>query len=1057
MTSRGASRLARLALAVAFVVGVSPVHATVQSDGGPAPSFLKNVDGKLFFATYEAAGWRIWTSDGTEAGTVSLASGLGLDVELVAVHETLVFSSRGALWKSNGTVAGTSVVVHLPFYPNGIKADGNAVYFSDGQGELWYSDLTVNGTGLIVDVDPGYVFHDLTPAAITNVRGRIFFRAIDFAHGNELWTTDGSPSGSHVIDVNPSGGSAPSAFTSYQGQLLFAADGGDGYELWRADGTGQGAVEVKEINPTGDAWPMNLRVVGQEVFFSADDGRGAELWKTNGTSDGTSRVADINPTGGSYPNALLNVDGTLYFRADDGTSGIELWKSDGTAAGTERVADINPTGNSVPASLHQIKGRLFFTADDGVHGEELWTSDGTAEGTMMVADLDATGSSQPHYLVNVDDVLYFAATDGVNGTQLWTLDCTPEGWPCTPRMIALPSSSPRAQGGEPYLVKDIYPGPGDGEPYYLAGVGRRLFFQAFRPDTGIELWTSDGTGSGTTLVRDLNPGPADSHPHDFTDVNGTAFFLADSPTEGSGLWKSDGTAAGTALVHGAVDSSYVTPSFSNLTPYHGLLYYVSDALGSTGIWKTDGTIAGTELVLAPGNVETMAVVGDVLYFIGGNPLPARPALWRSDGTPGGSMILRTLPIKGGTGLGQLTAAGNLLFFRAGEGLWRSDGTVDGTFSVLGGRPKAITAVGSRVFFSAEGGEGRELWVSDGTLDGTTLVADINLGPADGMPGPDRLTNVDGKLFFWATDGATGFELWTSDGTAPGTHLVRDVDPTDVTVPSYFQAVGNLLYFTAHTPSFGYELWRSDGTFDGTYIVKNINLVRSSYPESPANVAGTLFFYADDGRVGEELWALAPCGDGEVNPGEECDDGNLVSHDGCSDRCVAEPIELCGNCTDDDDDGLVDLDDPDCCAATGTLSIEQWKIGKRRGRRTLRLEGTIGGLDLGAPAPAATDVAVQIEPEFDEPVCARIPADHLRAAGRALRFEDPKATLTTAKGIARLAIRRRKTGQLRVIAAGKPSWLEDGLGDLSIVLGFGPDGDRRCTAPARVDAGVRRVR
>jgi ELWxxDGT repeat protein/cysteine-rich repeat protein len=278
----------------------------------------------------------------------------------------------------------------------------------------------------------------------------------------------------------------------------------------------------------------------------------------------------------------------------------------------------------------------------------------------------------------------------------------------------------------------------------------------------------------------------------------------------------------------------------------------------------------------------------------------------------------------------------------------------------------------------------------------------------------------------------------------------------VTVPSYFQAVGNLLYFTAHTPSFGYELWRSDGTFDGTYIVKNINLVRSSYPESPANIAGTLFFYADDGRVGEELWALAPCGDGTVNPGEECDDGNLTSHDGCSDRCRAEPIELCGNCEDDDEDGLIDLDDPDCCATTGTLSIERWKVGRRRGRQTLRLEGTIGGIDLGAPAPAATDVTVQIEPEFDEVICARIPAWRLGTPRRSLRFDDPKASLATARGITRLTVRRRKSGELRLTAAGKPSWLESASGDLSIVLGFGSNGDRKCTAPAHVNGGVRRV-
>ena len=77
---------------------------------------------------------------------------------------------------------------------------------------------------------------------------------------------------------------------------------------------------------------------------------------------------------------------------------------------------------------------------------------------------------------------------------------------CTPSVIPLPAP-PRTSYGTPFLVKDVYPGPGDGEPYYLTNVGGRLFFQAFRPDTGVELWTSDGTEAGTTLVRDIEPGP----------------------------------------------------------------------------------------------------------------------------------------------------------------------------------------------------------------------------------------------------------------------------------------------------------------------------------------------------------------------------------------------------------------------------------------------------------------------------------------------------------------------------------------------------------------------
>lgn len=297
MNPRGGSRLARLALAAALVAGVPTARATVRFDGGPEPSFLTDVGGKLFFATYEVDGWRVWTSDGTAAGTVSLASGLGLDVELVAVDSALVFSTRGALWKSDGTVAGTVVAAHLPFYPNGIKSVRGAVYFSDGRGQLWRSDLTAAGTRLVADIDPGCPFHDLTPAATTRVANRVFFRAIDLAHGNELWTANDPPGAAQVLDVKPSGGSAPDSLVSFGGTLLFAANGGDGSQLWRSDGTTAGTVEVKAINPTGDASPTGLRVVGDRGFFSADDGTGAELWKTDGTTAGTVRVADIDPAG----------------------------------------------------------------------------------------------------------------------------------------------------------------------------------------------------------------------------------------------------------------------------------------------------------------------------------------------------------------------------------------------------------------------------------------------------------------------------------------------------------------------------------------------------------------------------------------------------------------------------------------------------------------------------------------------------------------------------------------------------------------------------------------
>jgi cysteine-rich repeat protein len=85
---------------------------------------------------------------------------------------------------------------------------------------------------------------------------------------------------------------------------------------------------------------------------------------------------------------------------------------------------------------------------------------------------------------------------------------------------------------------------------------------------------------------------------------------------------------------------------------------------------------------------------------------------------------------------------------------------------------------------------------------------------------------------------------------------------------------------------------------------------------------------DDGNNNAENGACLPncvtniCGDGFDGPGEECDDGNLLDGDGCTNTCTIEdqPPEVifcgnkvweCGDTLDNDMDGVIDLDDPEC--------------------------------------------------------------------------------------------------------------------------------------------------
>jgi ELWxxDGT repeat protein len=218
-------------------------------------------------------------------------------------------------------------------------------------------------------------------------------------------------------------------------------------------------------------------------------------------------------------------------------------------------------------------------------------------------------------------------------------------------------------------------------------------------------------------------------------------------------------------------------------------------------------------------------------------------LWSSDGTDGGTFLLRDInPGSPGSGLHNLTVAGALVFFSANDGthgfeLWRTDGTPQGTVLVKdiapGGdssMPTDFAVINNVLYFAAtHPATGRELWRSDGSQVNTTLIADLFRGSAGSEP--LELTAVGNTVFFSAaapqpTHGHRniniGRELWKTNGTAAGTSLVKDIwSGFGSSAPSKFVALNNIVFFTASTSDLGNELWRTDGTSTGTVLVKDI--------------------------------------------------------------------------------------------------------------------------------------------------------------------------------------------------------------------------------------------
>src|SRR5262249_17984049 len=116
--------------------------------------------------------------------------------------------------------------------------------------ELLERRLMLYGTpALLADINPGADGSD--PRNFPEVHGKVFCVASDSAHGEELWMTDGTTTGTALVkDIRPgNAGSVPVSLTSVGDRLFFTAiDGAHGRELWTSDGTEAGTTIVANIN-----------------------------------------------------------------------------------------------------------------------------------------------------------------------------------------------------------------------------------------------------------------------------------------------------------------------------------------------------------------------------------------------------------------------------------------------------------------------------------------------------------------------------------------------------------------------------------------------------------------------------------------------------------------------------------------------------------------------------------------------------------------------------------------------------------------------------------------
>jgi ELWxxDGT repeat protein len=268
------------------------------------------LNGSLFFMTtdYDPV-WgnitkELWKTDGTQNGTVVInnwvnSSNFSNDVKIVKYFSKIYFSG----FESDGTSGGT-IQTGLVLPPEKESCIYNGfIYYKGIDGKIWKSDGTLNGTSQAVDFPVTgnlYVFN-----------GYIYFSG-GFSgagqSGSELCKTDGTLANTIILkDIYVGFNSSnPGNFISLNNYLFFIASDG----LWKTDGTSVGTLIVKDglggaFYNCSTNYSTHQSIHNNELYFSINiyPSNQNGVWKTDGSelntilvqpSDTVGLILDIN-------------------------------------------------------------------------------------------------------------------------------------------------------------------------------------------------------------------------------------------------------------------------------------------------------------------------------------------------------------------------------------------------------------------------------------------------------------------------------------------------------------------------------------------------------------------------------------------------------------------------------------------------------------------------------------------------------------------------------------------------------------------------------------------
>ncbi|PIE03148.1 MAG: hypothetical protein CSA81_03185 [Acidobacteria bacterium] len=797
---------------------------------------------------------------------------------------------KNGIWVTDGTEAGTHLFIDdVEFNPVGLL-NGNLLF-----NNLSITNGTHSGTNILAKQSAVEESVQLTSSIV-------------YRNSEGLFRTDGSVEGTILLkDAN-----VTDIICSYSGWVYFTVSEGNGFYVWKTDGTVEGTekypalfsgtVRMSEALPNGLFFQNSsflnsldydfssheqiyedlyfpivfdyIRLGDEVLFQAAGQDLGVELWKSDGTATGTQLVKDITAGGsGSFFSSMVNLGSHVLFIA--GSNKKYLWKTDGTEQGTQQVHSTGWYTYSFPVGYTETS--VLFLARTSETGLELWVTDGTDSGTFLFFE-SVSGSDSKNFsnFTKTSNGHYFS----LGGNQLWFTDATTDGT---------------------HLVKEVHSEP---DLYPLSDFYMQddsLYFRGYDPVNGFEPWISDGTSDGTVLLKDIQSTGNKSSGFlgnetlkgylysiykgndDFlfetggspetNSLSGQYFSLSEVVVSDEAVfltgvnWSQNEEVA----VYQPANNSYTTlfefgssSENTHFFPTSSGVYFFHEGGNRPRLYFTDGTIEGTfeHSDLHPSCDSVAPFLGDLLFVeIESDLYAIAPSL-------------NSWQILSSNVLPQLYQCGNHVFFNKeheymGIEPCFTDGTVEGTRSLIDLTPgfessdcSLFTAWKDEVYFV---NHGKELWKTDLSEEGTVMITHIDRSTVDRSI--EKIVAADNQLFLFIKNQQEDLELWVCKGSETSTYKLSDLGLEwleEIETIAY----GSELYFTDYSFETGRELWSSDGTVAGTRVRFDVEPgPASSFPQKLIAAGNHLYFTAYTREYGRQWWSFCETPDSRINAPE----------------------------------------------------------------------------------------------------------------------------------------------------------------------------------------------